>query len=301
MTGSYELEPFDSSRRDAYLALLGEAWGGGAMGGETFDWWFDGNPAGSLRSVAVREGEVVGAAGHSLARLVVDGREQLAQYSVHAVTAPEARGLGIFRALERRHEEQGQEQGSAWVLAFASAPTRPLFLEPLGWTQIDRRRVWARPLPYGRKGWRALERFESRHESVYAEQARFLRNHVIRDSRYLNWRYIDSPREYRLLGAGQGDFAVVGFAHRRGLRLGLLMELVAQEDATALLCGALAAARGSAALLAVPSPSLTRARLLRHGFVPTNYRLDFMGKGLAQPLDSRSNAWTVSFGDTDFF
>ncbi len=301
MTGSYELEPFDSSKRGDYLTLLGDAWGGGALGGETFDWWFDGNPAGSLRSVAVREGEVVGAAGHSLARVVIDGREQLAQFSVHAVTAPEARGLGIFRALERRHEEQGWAQDSACVLAFASAPTRPLFLEPLGWTQIDRRRVWARPLPFGRKGWRALERFESRHETVYAERARFLRNHVIRDSRYLNWRYVDSPREYRLLDAGRGDFGVVGFTRRRGLRLGLLMELVAQEDATALLRSALAAARGSAALLAVPSPSLTRARLLRHGFVPTTYRLDFMGKGLAQPLDSRSNAWTVSFGDTDFF
>jgi len=302
VSGSFELEPFDSSRRGAYLALLGKAWGGGAMGGESFDWWFDNNPAGSLRSVAVREGLVVGAAGHSLARLVVDGREQLAQFSVHAVTAPEARGLGIFRALERRHEEQGQEQGSACALAFASAPTRPLFLEPLGWTQIDRRRVWARPLPFGRRGWRALERFEAQHEAVYAEQARLLRNHVIRDGRYLNWRYVDSPREYRLLEAGGGGFAVVGFTRRRGLRLALLMELVARhEDVDTLLRGALAAARGAATLLAVPSPSLPRKRLALRGFLPTTYRLDFMGKGLSQPLDDRSDAWTVSFGDTDFF
>ncbi|MBA3382042.1 MAG: hypothetical protein H0T97_09305, partial [Actinobacteria bacterium] len=90
MSGSFELEPFDSSRRGAYLALLGTAWGCGAMSGRAFDWGFDGNPAGSLRSVAVREGEVVGAAGHSLARVVIGGREQLAQFSVHAVTAPEA-------------------------------------------------------------------------------------------------------------------------------------------------------------------------------------------------------------------
>ena len=302
MTGSYELEPFDSSKRGDYLTLLGDAWGGGAMGGETFDWWFDGNPAGSLRSVAVREGEVVGAAGHSLARLVVGGRVQVAQFSVHAVTAPEARGLGIFRALERRHEEQGQEQGSACVLAFASAPTRPLFLEALDWTQIDRRRVWARPLPFGRRGWRALERFEARHDAAYAEHAHRLRNHVVRDSRYLNWRYVDSPREYRLLEAGEGGFAVVGFTRRRGLRIALLMELVARdEDAGIILRSALAAARGSAALLAVPSPSLTRARLRRHGFLPTSSKLDFMGKGLAQPLETRSDAWTVSFGDTDFF
>lgn len=302
MSGPFALDPFDSSHRAAYLRLLGDAWGGGAMGGEAFDWWFDGNPAGSLRSVAVRDGEVVGAAGHSFARLVIDGEEQLVQFSVHAVTAPDARGLGIFRALERRHEEQGQEQGSACVLAFASAPTRPLFLEPLGWTQIDRRRVWARPLPFARRVWRSFDRFEDRHEAAYLENAQRLGNHVVRDSRYLNWRYLHSPREYRLLEEGRGSFAVVGYTRRRGLRVALLMELIAEdEDLGALLRGALAGARGSAALLALPSPVLSRARLLRHGFLPTTYRLDFMGKGLAQRLDSRAEAWSVSFGDTDFF
>lgn len=302
MTAEFTLEPYDSSRRDDYLGLLGEAWGGGAMGGETFDWWFDGNPAGSLRSVATREAKVVGVAGHSRCRLVIDEAERAGQFSVHAVTAPEARGLGIFRALEVRHEEQGTEQGSACVLAFASAPTRPLFLQPLGWTQIDRRRVWARPLPLGRPGLPSPGRFEARHEDAYAASIHVLRNHVIRDSRYLNWRYVDSPREYRLLEADDGGFAVVGFTRRRGMRLALLMELVGpSEDRRALLRGALAAARGSAALLAVPSPVLPRSRLLRHGFIPTLYRLDFMGKGLAQPLDARSEAWTVSLGDTDFF
>ena len=299
---AFELEPFDPSRRDDYLGLLGAAWGGRAMGGETFDWWFDGNPAGSLRSVAVRDGEVVGAAGHSLCRLVVGGRKQLAQFSVHAVTAPESRGLGIFRELERRHEDQGRDRGSTCVLAFASAPTRPLFLQPLGWTQIDRRRVWARPLPIGRRSARPLERFGERHEATSAALAPRLGHHLLRDSRYLNWRYVDSPRRYRVLESSAGGFAVVGFAKRRGVRLALLMELLGhREDVGTLLRGALAEARGAAALLAVPSPSLPRSRLLRHGFLPTPYRLDFMGKGLAAPLDARSEAWTVSFGDTDFF
>ena len=302
MSEEFTLEPYDSSRRDDYLKLLGAAWGGGAMGGETFDWWFDGNPAGSLRSVAIREGEVVGVAGHSRCRVVIGGRECTVQFSVHAVTAPEARGLGIFRALELRHEEQGREQGSSCVLAFASAPTRPLFLEPLGWTQIDRRRVWARPLPVGRRRSPVPERFEARHENAYAEHAHLFPNHVVRDNRYLNWRYVDSPREYRLLETDGSGFAVVGFTRRRRLRLALLMELVARsEDAGRLLRSALAVARGSAALLAVPSPVLSRARLLRHGFLPTTFRLDFMGKGLADPLDARSEAWAVSFGDTDFF
>lgn len=302
MSRSFELEAFDSSHRDDYLRLLGEAWGGDALSGDVFDWWFDGNPAGNVRSVALRDGEVAGVAGHSLSRLVVDGSERLGQFSVHAVTAPQARGVGIFRALELRHEEQGRERGSSCVLAFASAPTRPLFLGPLGWTQIDRRRVWARALPIGRRVARPLERFGGRHDAVSAQLAPRLRNHLVRDSRYLNWRYAESPRRYRLLEAEGGSFAVVGFTRRRGLGLALLMELVTDgADAGVLLRAALAGARGSAALLAVPSPCLPRKLLVRHGFLPTPYRLDFMGKGLAEPLDARSEAWTVSFGDTDFF
>ena len=42
------------------------------------------------------DGRLVGAAGHSLYRLALDGDERLCQLSVHAVTAPDARGLGIF-------------------------------------------------------------------------------------------------------------------------------------------------------------------------------------------------------------
>jgi len=304
VSAAFELEPYDASRRDDYLGLLGEAWGRGAMGGDLFDWWYDGNPAGSLRSVAVRGGEVVGAAGHSLFPLVVGGQERLGQFSVHAATTPSARGLGIFRALEVRHEEQGRDRGSICVLGFAGAPTHGIFLGPLGWTQIDRRRVWARPLPVGRRGGaNRLDRFEERHGAVAAAagSARW-GNHVLRDARYLNWRYVESPRTYRLLESDLGGFAVVGFTQRKGVRIALLMELVGEdEDVGVLLRGALAAARGSAVLLAVPSPVLTRSRLLRRGFVPTTYRLDLMGKGLAEPLDSRSDAWTVSLGDTDFF
>jgi hypothetical protein len=234
--------------------------------------------------------------------MVIDGRKRLGQTSVHAVTAPEARGLGIFRALELRHEEQGREWGSTCVLAFASKPTHPLFLGPLGWTQIDRRRVWARLLPIGKRGPAAVERFDERHEAMAATLAPLLRNHILRDARYLNWRYLDSPRPYRALDTEAGGFAVVGFTRRRGLKVALVMELLADPvDAVMLLRGALAEARGSIAVLAVPSPRLPRSRLLRHGFLPTPYRLDFMGKGLAEPLDARSEVWTVSFGDTDFF
>ena len=83
------------------------------------------------------DGRVVGVAAHTLLRMVLGGEERLARFSVHATTLPEARGLGIFRELELKHEREAQERGRRrCVLAFASAPTAPIFLGPLGWTEI---------------------------------------------------------------------------------------------------------------------------------------------------------------------
>jgi len=314
----FELEPYDASRRDAYLGLLREAWGEGAMSGEVFDWWFGESPEGSLMSVATVEGDVVGVASHSLARLRLGGEERLAQYSVHAVTSQRARGLGIFRALEQRHEQLGKERGSVCVLAFASAPTRPLFLGPLGWSQIDRRRVWGRPLTaaLARRLRRsdaaatpavdgdrtaALTRFGPEQEAAYEALAPRLGNHVVRSARYLQWRYLDSPRGYAAFASSEG-FAVLGSVPRGRLVAGLVLELVAPPDqAGALLSRCARESRDADVLLAVPSPLLTQRVLGRHGFVPLPTRLDFMGLGLAQPLDARADAWTLALGDTDFF
>ena len=324
----YRLVAYDPSQRDAYLALLHEAWGDGSMTGEEFDWWFGGNPAGSLLSTAQIDGRVVGVAGHSLARLVLGGEERLGQFSVHATTDASARGLGIFRALELRHEEQGGQRGSQVVFAFASAPTSPLFTGPLGWTAIDRRRVWLRPLrgaagrvarraprralaPAVGAAWRIggvavrrVERFGPEADAAYRAAVPQLANHVVRDAAYLNWRFLDSPRGYRAF-ASPGGFAVLGHKLHRGVSLAVLAECVAPaREAWALVRRCIAEARGAEALAVVPPAGLPRAALLALGFLPSPISLDFMGKALAgavAPLDARPGAWRVSLGDTDFF
>src|ERR671923_2103170 len=143
----YELATYEPAQRGDYLGLLEDAWGDLALTGPEFDWWFRENPTGSLMSVARANGRVVGVAAHSLFHMVLGDEPVLASFSVHATTAESARGQGIFEALERRHEEQARERGVAVVLAFASKPTASIFLGPLGWTEMGRLRVWARPFP----------------------------------------------------------------------------------------------------------------------------------------------------------
>jgi GNAT superfamily N-acetyltransferase len=294
---AYQLAAYEPENRDDYLRLLQDAWGEFALTGPEFDWWFRDNPVGSIMSVAQEHGRVIGVAAHSLFRMVLAGEEKIASFSVHATTAAEARGKGIFEALERKHEEEATERGVAIVLAFASKPTAPIFLGPLGWTEIGRIRVWARPFP----------RFRSRRVEPTARVERFRHagdsgaswpNHILRDAQYLNWRYIQSPRSYVPLAAG-GSYSIVGSKSHRGTSVAYIADLIG-DAAPLLRPSLLTVPSGVKGLVAIPGPGQGRA-FRRAGFFPTRTRLHFMGKALAGELDTNLSSWQFSLGDTDFF
>ena len=93
----FELVAYEPEHRADYLGLLREAWGEGGMSGEEFDWWFDGNPAGCLRSVAVIGDRVVGVAAHCLSAWCSTAR-RTASFSVHATTHARTRAGDLRRA-----------------------------------------------------------------------------------------------------------------------------------------------------------------------------------------------------------
>ena len=292
----YELEAYEPAQREDYLRLLHDAWGDLALSGPEFDWWFKENRTGSLMSVARVGGRVAGVASHSLLRMVLGGVEREASFSVHATTEASARGLGIFPALERKNEQGAQDRGAAVVLGFASKPTIPIFLGQLGWTEIGRIRVWARPHP---RRPRRLEPYARVERFRHAGDAgKSWPNHVLRDAAYMNWRYIDSPRDYVAVAMG-GSYAVLGHKEHRGTALAYVADLVGPPKP--LLRACLAEVRpGSRALVAIPAPE-HRMAYASMGFFPSRTALHLMGKALAGELDTDRRAWRFTLGDTDFF
>ena len=224
--------------------------------------------------------------------MVLDGEEQVASFSVHATTHESARGQGIFAELERKHEREATERGVAVVLAFASAPTAPIFLGPLGWAEIGRLRVWARPVC-----WRRLRRRSTpRASTTTATLAAAWPNHVVRDAGYLNWRFADSPRGYRVVRGAEG-YAVVGTTRYRGVETAVLADFAGDsKDVLRRAVSAPPAAR----CIALPAPEQRRL-FLSLGFVPAPYTLHLMGKPLAGKLSLDPAAWRFTLGDTDFF
>jgi GNAT superfamily N-acetyltransferase len=228
--------------------------------------------------------------------MVLGGVDRKASFSVHATTDDSARGLGIFPALEKKHEEEAAATGVAVALAFASKPTAPIFLGPLGWTEIARIRVWARPFP---RRPRRLEPYARIQRFRHAgDAASSWPNHVIRDAEYMNWRYIESPRDYLAVATG-GSYAVLSHKEHRGTAIAYVADLVGRPKP--LLRACLAEVRpGSRALVAIPAPE-HRAAYASLGFFPTRTTLQFMGKALAGELETDRRAWRFTLGDTDFF
>jgi GNAT superfamily N-acetyltransferase len=291
----YELSAYEPEHEDDYLGLLREAWGPGSMARDEFEWWFDRNPAGSLRSVALSGGRVVGVAAHSLFQMVLEGEERVASFSVHATTHESARGQGIFAALEAKHEREAAERGVAVVLAFASGPTAPIFLGPLGWSEIGRLRVWARPVLRGQRRER-----DPRTPQLSGDAAAAWPNHVVRDAQYVAWRYLDSPRPYETIVSERGYAVLWPAKLHRGRTIAVLADLVAPEDEARGLVRRAAARAGSRVLFALPAPE-QRALFASLGFVPTPSTLRLLGKPLAGTLTSDPRSWRFTLGDTDFF
>src|SRR5439155_3869060 len=155
---------------------------------------------------------------------------------VHVATEAEYRRRGVFWQLQRRDEEQAAAAGAPLTITFPNAASHRIFVHDLGWRDLPGRRFWARPLralsvfrylagrPSGAGGLRTptpgsvqsgpvriepLARFPAEAEQVWRTSG--LDNEFVRDAAFLNWRYVDSPRDYRCFGAYRGE-ALTGFA-----------------------------------------------------------------------------------------
>jgi GNAT superfamily N-acetyltransferase len=300
---SIETLAYEPARRSEVFELL-ERVRGYPTDALEFDWWFDGNPVGP-RTIALAQenGRLAGVLGASFYRAVVRGRETLAALPLWAVTDEAFRGRGIFQRLNGEVERIAREAGATLELGFTNRMAGPIYIAKLGWLDVHRLRVWARPLlPLpGSDPKTPPQRFVHRHEEAYRAVAPRWPSHFVRDTAYLNWRYADSPRGYTLIESRNG-YAVIGRKKLRGIEAAYVADLVAptRRETLWLLRLAARSARGARVLLAlVPTGQL--AAYAAFGFVPTPMTIRLIGHALEGDVPVGPGAWRCTLGDTDFF
>jgi GNAT superfamily N-acetyltransferase len=329
--------PYEPAQQEALFALMDRVWGS-HMPAPEFDWWFEDNPVGErLVTLMQDEERVVGVAAMSYFRMILDGDERQVAMPVHVATDPDYRRRGIFPALEAVNEAAAADAGSPVTLTFPNAASHPIFVGPLGWDDLPRRRLWARvlrpaavpryflrrpgppgglreadpaPRESGDVRVEPLSEVGAQADELWRAAAPAFGNHLVKDAAYLNWRFARAPREYRLFGAFRGErlvgLAVLGYAYRHGVAGGFLADLIApprERAATlALLRRVLADVRGGAdALIALPPPGRAqRSAFLHAGFLPTHKSIRFIGKRL-RPEGRLEGRWHFALGDFDFF
>ena len=337
---SFEVVRYTPEWRASLVALLARV-GTTQLSDDEFTWWFDRNPGGEgIVSLAVDDGEVVGVAAMSFFKTRLNGVETRLAIPVNVATDYRYRGQGVFSTMEHLNEEAAAAAGSPLTVTFPNASSHPIFVRRLGWVDLPRLRLWARPLRVGgvvryllgREGERGgmrdpspdervlhglvvrpVGRFAEQMDELGARAAAGYGSHFSRDAAYFNWRYLESPRDYRCFGAYRGGelvaVAVVGHTFKHGVSAGFLADLVAAPDEAAgvraLVARAVEEVKGGAdALVLLPPPTpLQRRALVRAGFAPTNKKLRFIGKALddGARLDEAASAWHFTLGDFDFF
>jgi GNAT superfamily N-acetyltransferase len=321
---------FEPADRDELLELM-RAVGRSHIDRAEFDWWFDRNPTGRrVISIARADGRVVGMAAMSFFRTLLGGEERLVAVPVHVATEAPYRKQGVFSALELRNEAAAAAEGAPITITFPNAVSHRIFVRDLGWSDLPGRRLWARPLrassisryiagqsssagglrpatsesrKYGGIRIDPLARFPVEVDALWRAQAG---SQFVRDAGFLDWRYADSPRDYRRFGAYRGSslrgFAVLGHTFKHGVSAGFVADLVAPDGAerVALLrrCAA-ELASGTDALIALV-PRGQRRSFVRAGFLPTHRRIRFVGKPLGDSAALDGN-WHFTLGDFDFF
>ena len=296
-----ETTAYEPARLEGVLRLFDRVYGE-APAPDEFAWWFDGNPVGP-RTVFLADdgGRVAGVLGASFYRAVVSGRETLVALPLWAVTDPDYQGRGIFQRLNAAVERAAREAGATLQLGFTNPLAGPIYVSRLGWSDVDRLRIWARPL-FGRG--RPVETFDDvgeHEERAYTALAPRLRSHFVRDAAYLRWRYGQSTRPYTLLRTTNG-YAVVGRKRVRGISAAFVADLVAPtvRETRALLRLCVRAARGARVLLALLPAANARA-FVAAGFVPTPERIRLIGHAFEGSLPVGPGAWHFTLGDTDYF
>lgn len=238
--GGVEIREAGPEDQAALLALVGDVmgWAPGGAAERMWRWKHHDNPAGPSPTwlAWTPEGQLLGVRTFLRWKFLGADGPLAAVRAVDTVTAPEARGRGLFKRLTLHGLERLAAEGVAFVFNTPNDQSRPGYLS-MGWRPVERLTVAVQPRgPWGvvrMATSRVPASLESAPVSLGRPAAEGLDDAAcaalvaapgpgvvtIRDAQHLRWRYAGLPElGYRvvLLGADPAEGVAVVRARTRG-------------------------------------------------------------------------------------
>jgi hypothetical protein len=326
-----------------------------------FEWKYRRNPAGrALSAVAEREGKLIGQLGAIPVRFFVDGRELVGTQEVDGCLDKKHGKFDTFFHLVRLRRKMNDENEIGFSYFFSvdisskiaqkalkgsmRVCATPILVKVLGVEPLLRDRLrpkWISrllapivdralrlayptrgPIPKGVR-MKRVERFDERFDDLWNRIKGDYPIMIVRDSAYLNWRYVDVPhRDYTVFCLENEEtteilgFIVVG-EEQRAYRVGHILELVTprtgqEEVVRALVRGALQEfmKRKIPLVYCLMLPHCHAFQVLRRaGFRKREKEGMDLIFGISEPkapviapeLAGNEENWYVCTGDSDFY
>lgn len=212
-----------------------------------WDWKYFRNPAGQhMIIIALDKDKIVGATGTIPARFKVGAKEIIAAQGVDIVLLPQYRDRGTFFKIEKIARKECQDNNVKFNYAATIKKTYRIFTKmlgfvgvcplfnmtkvlnpapylqqkiktkllsvPIGFMAKKALSVWYRKKPLMPHGLsiKKVTRFDHRFDEFWSRESHNYEIAVVKDSSYLNWRYVDAPESYDIFGAEQ-DGVIKGF------------------------------------------------------------------------------------------
>lgn len=232
-----------------------------------YRWMYQANPAGRAIVHSARHQEkVVSSFAVAPKKVQVEGREMVVGKTMDMFTDPAYQGKGLIKQCTNAVFEEAKAAGIHGWYVTPSPNSYPIFKGKWGYREdlqlVYRSRIldFSRVLPAAVKpallgrlagsivgtatrllphspvrlpdGYEAheLQRFGPEVDALWTKVAGDYRVALVRDSKYLNWRYVDNPDSYRTYGLRLGGelvgLVVLTTTVRRGIDVGEIMDFV---------------------------------------------------------------------------
>ncbi len=193
-----------------------------------WNWRFRDNPEGKLQIELMFDGNSI--AGHyavSPVRMVCDGKPALTALSNYTMTHPDYGRKGIFTILAERLYDRIVTEGGEFVWGFPNKNSYHGFFHRLNWSWVkDISTLMVKAGEFKSPPWKSrleageVNSFGPEFDVLWMEQrdqyANLFRYFAARDTKYLNWRFVQNPRyPYKIFFAKEGvhylGYSVVKF------------------------------------------------------------------------------------------